>query len=286
MKTLTILAALALLAAIALLVVNESRVDRKISAAWRDRPDVREIPPVDSSELHEARVSLQRAQMELASAHAQIAALSAKVSALERGDRSPMTRREKSPPPLMEGAPPPESAPAADNPVPREWGPEQATGPADTLVAGDVPTAWAPLLQDGGAEWLKLDYEKVMDLAEVRVHETCNPGAISKVTAFLTDGREVTIWEGVEPEAVAPVVRLFAVPFSAQTSSVKVYLDTKRIPGWNEIDAVELVGRDSTRQWAKKASASSTFAEMGSARIRFLGGEGFELRLEPRSENR
>jgi len=110
---------------------------------------------------------------------------------------------------------------------------------------------------------LKLDYEKVTNLAEVRVRETYNPGAVSKVTAFLPDGREVTILEGVEPEAAAPVDRRFVVPYSLQASSVKVYLDTRRVPGWNEIDAVELIGRDGSRQWAKKASASSTFAEPG-----------------------
>jgi len=47
----------------------------------------------------------------------------------------------------------------------------------------------------------------------------------------------------------------------ASSHSVKVYLDTRRVPGWNEIDAVELVGRDGTRQWATAATAISTFVE-------------------------
>ncbi len=89
---------------------------------------------------------------------------------------------------------------------------------------------------------MKLDYEKVTNLAEVRVRETYNPGAVSKVTAFLPDGREVTILEGVEP-----VDRRFVVPYSLQASSAKAYLDTRRVPGWNEIDAVELIGRNSSR---------------------------------------
>jgi len=42
---------------------------------------------------------------------------------------------------------------------------------------------------------------------------------------------------------------------------IKVYLDTKRRHGWNEIDAVELVGRDETRQWASSAKASSSYAD-------------------------
>lgn len=155
-------------------------------------------------------------------------------------------------------------AAAAPQPgVKRSWGPEQVVGEPDTLQAGDLRTAWAPLQQDGGEEWLKLDYETSVDIAEVRVRETHNPGAISKVTAFLADGREVTIWEGVEPKSEAPVEMAFAVPNSINAKSVKVYLDTKRVPGWNEIDAVQLIGKDGSQQWAKQASASSTYAEQG-----------------------
>lgn len=113
------------------------------------------------------------------------------------------------------------------------------------------------------------------NLAEVRVRETYNPGAVSKVTAFLPDGREVTILEGVEPEAAAPVDRRFGAPYSLQASSAQVYLDARRVPGWNEIDAVELIGRNSSRQWAKKASAISTFAEPGGRGLTDRGFKNF-----------
>ena len=33
-----------------------------------------------------------------------------------------------------------------------------------------------------------------------------------------------------------------------------------RVPGWNEIDAVEVVG-DGLRQWAATATASSSFSD-------------------------
>ena len=100
-----------------------------------------------------------------------------------------------------------------------------------------------------------------MDITEVRVRETYNPGAISKVTALLANGTEVTLWEGVEPKSEAPVEMSFQVPESVNAKSVKVYLDTKRVPGWNEIDAVQLIGRDGSQQWASQVTASSTYAE-------------------------
>src|SRR6185436_16108945 len=89
------------------------------------------------------------------------------------------------------------TAEAARN-VRRAWGEEQATGAPDTMQAGDISTAWAPKLPDGGEEWLHLDYSNQVQLAEVRIRETHNPGAISKVAAVLPNGQEITIWEGVE----------------------------------------------------------------------------------------
>src|SRR4029434_10317448 len=36
----------------------------------------------------------------------------------------------------------------------RSWGHEQATGAPDTMQSGDIPTAWASKMTDGGGEWL------------------------------------------------------------------------------------------------------------------------------------
>lgn len=149
----------------------------------------------------------------------------------------------------------------------RSWGPEQAAGAPDTFQAGDISTAWAALERDAGEEWLQLEYERAVDIAEIRVRETYNPGAVSKITALLPNGGETTLWEGVEPPSEAPVEMTFQVPPGVNANSIKVYLDTRRVPGWNEIDAVELIGRDGTRQWAKQASASSTYAEQGRRRL-------------------
>jgi hypothetical protein len=44
-----------------------------------------------------------------------------------------------------------------------------------------------------------------------------------------------------------------------QANQIKVYLDRQRSPGWNEIDAVELIARDSSM--AASAMASSSYAE-------------------------
>lgn len=209
------------------------------------------------AQLNETRAKLQMAEAKLANAGAQIAQLDQRLRQLE-GGRGP--RRSFIPAGEIEPSGLPDDS-VPTNGAKRSWGPEQATGEPDTLQAGDISTAWAPLEQDGGEEWLKLDYERAVDIAEVRVRETHNPGAVSKVTAILPSGSEITLWEGTEPAVTAPVEMSFQVPSSVTAQSVKVYLDTKRVPGWNEIDAVELIGRDGSHQWAKQARASSTYAQ-------------------------
>ena len=143
------------------------------------------------------------------------------------------------------------------------WGVNQATGEPDTMAAGDKPTAWAPASPDGDPKWLQLGYEKAVEIAQVRVRESCGPGCIAKVAAVLESGAEVVIWQGRQSPGEGIVDATFNAPAGLTARGVKVYLDTKRVPGWNEIDAVELIGRDGTRQWAQSASASSSYGETG-----------------------
>lgn len=141
------------------------------------------------------------------------------------------------------------------------WSPGQAAGAPNTKEAGDFTTAWASQIADGGVEWLQLKYPNSVEISEINIHETYNPGALSKVTALLPDGREQIIWEGVEPVEPGAVERSIPVPPGIRSDQIKVYLDTGRVPGWNEIDAVELVGRNGTRQWATESTASSYFGQ-------------------------
>lgn len=149
---------------------------------------------------------------------------------------------------------------AQSSPAPN-WSAMQATGAPDTLEAGDLPTAWASLAADGGPEWLEVEFEKPAAIAEVRIRETFNPGAITKVVAITADNEESLIWEGQAPPAIAPVEMVLKPTKPATSNRIKIHLDTTRVPGWNEIDAVELVGKDGSRQWAKNATASSSYAD-------------------------
>ena len=242
--------------------INALRAEITAHATGAEGDNARPITAADLQEsvrqLNQARAELASTQHRLNAALNQIGQLQSQMQALASqstrrlGPRS--IRPNESEPPGIEPAQP-------GQPVRRSWGEEQAVGPPDTHQAGDIPTAWASRNPDGGEEWLNLDYSNHVYLSEVRVRETYNPGAISKVAAVLPNGQEQIIWEGVTEPGEAPIEKVFPVSGNIYAKGVKVYLDTRRVPGWNEIDAVELVGRDGTRQWASQASASSSYAD-------------------------
>lgn len=162
---------------------------------------------------------------------------------------------------------------------PQNWGPGQATGAPDTPSGGDRPTAWASATQDGQAEWLVLEFARAVVPREVRIHESYNPGALTKVSIFTDDGKEVEAWTGVDPVPRGAGMGIAHVPtgrVNFATRKVKLYLDSANVPGWNEIDAVALVGPDGKKNWAVSAVSSSTY---GTAWSTATGGAGLPALL-------
>jgi hypothetical protein len=143
------------------------------------------------------------------------------------------------------------------------WSPEQATGAPDTPEAEDAPTAWTPLEPDAGREWLRVRFERAVAIAEVRVRESLHPGAVRRVSASGEDGASFLVWAGDDPTSEAPADLVVRPDREIVSREILVELDTARRRGWEAVDAVELVGRDGSRQWASQAEASSTYATVG-----------------------
>jgi hypothetical protein len=147
----------------------------------------------------------------------------------------------------------------------RAWGPEQVTGPPDTWPqAGDLGTAWASLTEDGQDEWLLLEYADPVLPNAVLIYETFNPGAVRRVTVFTLEGEEVEVWKGKDPTPIGRPNGLSVIPFRVKfkTNRVKIYIASKEVTGWNEIDAVGLRDTSGKVHWATAAEASSTYAQM------------------------
>ena len=223
----------------------------KRAAAARPAPPQRETPappdgePVRPDELAAAQARIDALEQDL---DAVVDSLNAAIDRMNRAAHEAQRAREPA------------------------WGAGQAVGEPDTMSAGDQRTAWAPATADGGAEWLQLGYEKAVEIAQVKVRETCGAGCIAKVAAVLESGAEVVIWQGRESAGDGVVDAPFNAPPGLTARGVKVYLDTARVPGWNEIDAVELIGRDGSHQWAATASASSSYGSSGRTLLELSSG--------------
>lgn len=144
----------------------------------------------------------------------------------------------------------------------RAWGYEQVIGEPDTNEAGDIQTAWASAGQDDRDEWLICEYAEPIVPSAVLVHETYNPGALYRVTVFKLDGEEVEVWKGTDPTPTDSGKGVSEVPVKVdyKVSRVKIYLDSKAVPGWNEIDAVGVRDKNKAMHWATNVEASSNYA--------------------------
>jgi hypothetical protein len=126
------------------------------------------------------------------------------------------------------------------------YGPAKATGAPDVASGGDSIDAWCPGQQNGGTDWLEVTFPRPVKATEIRVRQTLNAGAIAKVEALAEDGSSQVWWEGADPVASKPVPGIvwFAVRVPATdyaVAKVKLTLNLAAVPGWKQIDAVQLV---------------------------------------------
>ena len=124
------------------------------------------------------------------------------------------------------------------------WSANQATGAPNVDKYGDDGAAWASKTADAGIEWLDLRYAKPVHATEVRVRESAGSGAVIKIEIYDERGEAHAVWQGADPTTE---LNYFMVKFpktTFKTDRVKITLATNVVPGWNEIDAVQLVGTD------------------------------------------
>jgi hypothetical protein len=229
-------------------------VRRELAASRPQRPaSAAALPPAPAADRAPPRPGPGRAARLQAEAEAAFARLTADERAgFLRAWRAELDRRRQ-------------AEAAARELAERNKGPEassyaggKATGPPDADdQGGDSHNAWCAAPRSSNTEWLKLTYARPVEISEIAIHETYATGALSRVLAVLPDGREHVLWEGQEPVEKPPVQRIVQVPPGIRGDQIRLELDTTRTQNWQEIDAVELIGRDGSRQWASQAEGSS-----------------------------
>lgn len=141
------------------------------------------------------------------------------------------------------------------------WYPVQATGAPDTTGYGDITTAWASATQDDQSEWLEVEFGDSIASSQLDVYETYNPGAIYQVDLYGKNDRIVATWSGHDPTSPYVNSGVSKIPVSTYEpiTKARLYLDSTRVPGWNEIDAVGLRDTKGKIHWATAAKASTTY---------------------------
>ncbi len=136
------------------------------------------------------------------------------------------------------------------------WAPVKMTGKPDVETYGDNGNAWAPKEADKGIEWIKLTFPEAINANEIRIRQTYGPGAIIKIELIDDKGKSSTVWEGVDKTKYEPnKIKYFVVAFDKtayKTKVAKITLATNSVQGWNEIDAVQLVGEINQSQKSEK----------------------------------
>lgn len=132
-----------------------------------------------------------------------------------------------------------------------DWSPSAATGSPDVSECKDNGHAWAPEKEDMGEQWLELEYDCPVYVSGINIHETYGPGAVKRIE-LINNGIYNVVYECMDSKGckTKQCPRYFEINFGNMTNytsdRVRIILDTD-LPGWNEIDAVELVGYE--RRW-------------------------------------
>jgi hypothetical protein len=119
----------------------------------------------------------------------------------------------------------------------------QATGAPDTDECGDIATAWASA-RPNTVDALTVGFDEAVWPTEIHIYQTYNPGSIVGVEMLLEGGDSMMIEDSADPGTDCPGV--FSIRINQEVplpvNGVVIHLNQRGL-GWNEIDAVELVGQ-------------------------------------------
>jgi hypothetical protein len=124
------------------------------------------------------------------------------------------------------------------------WSAEQATGAPDTYSCGHQSSAWVSR-NPYGTDWLLLTYEQPVIPSTIVIYQTYNPGAIFLVELVDEAGKSITVYSA-PPHIVSQCpfnLEIEVKDVNTPVRSVRVTLNQANTAGWNEIDAVQLIGK-------------------------------------------
>ncbi len=126
------------------------------------------------------------------------------------------------------------------------WSAKQAVGEPNVDECGDNSRAWASS-SSNTVEWIELTYATPVVPMEINIYQSYNPSQVVEVDVISPDGITYIVWTG-SPEKMEYCPDLMTITIDLEeeivAQKVVVIIDQSVLDtSWNEIDAVELVGK-------------------------------------------
>ncbi len=131
------------------------------------------------------------------------------------------------------------TATASSEFTPTDYGAIQTTGAPDVNDCVDSPRNWSPSTGGPDPEWLELRYEEPMRSTGVVVYETQLGGLVDRIELIDVEGTYRTIWQGEDTTLCGATFEPSWPATEYEVVGVRLHF---AIDGWEEIDAVQLVG--------------------------------------------
>jgi outer membrane protein OmpA-like peptidoglycan-associated protein len=126
--------------------------------------------------------------------------------------------------------------------MPKQYGAQQILGrPSKLPAVGSSACAWQPATEASlTEEWIKVGYEKPMKIKQIAVAENSNAGCITRIYGYDANDREFLLYTNTKDTMPSPgrMLNIQLKPTTFAVAALKIMLNTRRIPGWNQLDAV------------------------------------------------
>lgn len=126
--------------------------------------------------------------------------------------------------------------------TPVQYSAQQILGKPNVMPAvGQNPNAWTPD-RPKRKEWIKIGYENPMQIQQVAIAESNNPGSLYRILAYDENGTEHVL-QTLNPQAIPTkgrMLNVFIEKTSFKVASLKLEFDGTPLPDYFSIDAVAI----------------------------------------------
>ncbi|MDW8297455.1 MAG: flagellar motor protein MotB, partial [Raineya sp.] len=139
------------------------------------------------------------------------------------------------------------------SPSGKQYKAEQALGKPNVLPAfQSSPCAWSPQEPNNNKkeEFIHVGFDNPMSIKQILVAENFNAGAVAQIFAYDEVGKEYLLYKNpqVAPAGKGRLLSVIVPQTSFAVASLKVTLQTGKVNGENQIDAIGISDSDSPVQ--------------------------------------